>query len=301
MTTRAKSLSLDLGRLLKQKIFDYGVLVKFKLNLTVVFSALFGYLLASGMAFTAIGLMAIVLGGFLVTASANALNQIMEVEYDKLMKRTKDRPLAANRMHPSEAFLVAGITGVGGLLILWYFFNPLTALLGAISLISYAFLYTPLKRMSTIAVFVGAIPGALPPAIGWVAYTGTFGLEAHLLFSIQFLWQFPHFWAIGWLGYDDYKKAGFKLLPVDIDGRNIETARQIIIYIVGLIGVGFLPYLFGVVGEIALVVTTVLGVYFLIQGFRLYKNLDNPSALKVMYGSLFYLPLVQIVMVLDKL
>lgn len=300
MSTAVKSFSQDFLRSLQQKAKDYAVLVKVTLNLTVVFSAVFGYLLASGMNFTGVGVVAIMMGGFLVTSSANALNQIFEKDYDRLMKRTANRPLATGRMHPSEAFLIAGISGVAGLLILWYFFNPTTALLGAISLISYAFIYTPLKRYSTVAVFVGAIPGALPPAIGWVAFTGSITMEAHMLFAIQFLWQFPHFWAIGWLGYEDYKKAGFKLLRIDIDGRNRQTAMQIIVYIVGLMFVAVMPFIMGLTGKIALVVSLVLGMYFLYQAVVLYKKCDNPSALKVMYASLFYLPLMQIIMIIDK-
>jgi len=288
MNTAVKSFSQDFLRSLIQKAKDYAVLVKVTLNLTVVFSALFGYLLASGMSFTGVGVFAIMMGGFLVSSSANALNQIFEKDYDRLMKRTANRPLATGRMHPSEAFLVAGISGVSGLLILWYFFNPTAALLGAIS-------------FSTIAVLVGAIPGALPPAIGWVAFTGTMSIEAHMLFAIQFMWQFPHFWAIGWLGYEDYKKAGFKLLRIDIDGRNRKTAMQIIVYIIGLMFVAVMPYIMGLTGTIALIASIILGVYFLYHAVILYKKCDNPSALKVMYASIIYLPLMQIIMVIDKI
>ncbi|MCL4109556.1 UNVERIFIED_CONTAM: hypothetical protein GTU68_061703 [Idotea baltica] len=243
----------------------------------------------------------IALGGFLVTASANTINQLLEIDYDKQMKRTANRPLATGRMSITEAVLIAGVHGIVGLLILWLVFNPLTALLGAISLISYAFIYTPLKRISPISVFVGAIPGALPLAIGWVAATGELNFIAYTLFAIQFLWQFPHFWAIGWLGYDDYKKAGFKLLPTDYDGRNVNTAIQVVLYTIAMVAVGCIPYAIGLSGVIYLTANLVLGAFFVYRGLQLYWYCNNDYALKVMYASLFYLPITQILMYIDKL
>ncbi len=291
--------SLQLKSLIVQKWKDYEQLVKLRLNLTVVFSAVIGFGMGAVVENWYMALL-LAIGGFLVTASANTINQLLEIDYDKQMKRTANRPLATGRMSITEAVLIAGLHGLGGLLILWLVFNPLTALLGAISLISYAFIYTPLKRISPISVFVGAIPGALPLAIGWVAATGELNFVAYTLFAIQFLWQFPHFWAIGWLGYDDYKKAGFKLLPTEYDGRNINTAIQIILYTLAMVLVGCLPYMIGLCGGIYLAGNIILGVFFLYRGFQLYWHCNNEYALKVMYASLFYLPITQILMYVDK-
>lgn len=300
MISSTRNEASGVWQLIKSKIDDYNMLIKFRLNLTVVFSAVFGYLLATGLSFDWFTLFVLSAGGFLVTAAANAINQIFEKDYDKLMKRTANRPLATDRMSVTEAILVAGITAALGTFLLGYYINPLAGWIGAISLISYAFIYTPLKRMSTIAVLVGAIPGALPPVIGWVAATGSLGVETMILFAIQFLWQFPHFWAIGWLGYEDYKKAGFKLLPIDVDGRNKKTAIYINLYIVGLITVSVLPYLWNITGAIALTVSIIMGMFFLYNGIILFKKCDDKSALRVMFASLLYLPIVQIVMILDK-
>ncbi|MCL4129573.1 UNVERIFIED_CONTAM: hypothetical protein GTU68_033452 [Idotea baltica] len=286
---------------LAAKARAYGQLAKVRLNLTVVFSSVFGYLLAAGSAFEW-GLMFLLgLGGFLVTASANSINQLLEFEYDRLMKRTKIRPLCTNELSKAEAILFAGITGIAGLSIIAFYFNSLAACAAAISLFSYAFVYTPLKRFSPAAVFVGAIPGALPPVIGWLAFTNQMGFEAYVLFAIQFLWQFPHFWAIGWIGYDDYKKAGFKLLPTSYDGRNRSTATQIIIYIIALIPASIVPFYLGMVGYWALAAALLLGVFFLYKGAILFKNCDRQSAFNLMIASIIYLPLLQIIMLIDKL
>lgn len=298
-----KTQSLDINSLVKAKLQDYEQLIKFRLNLTVVFSAAFGYMMAVGSAVDFIALLMLSVGGFLVTSSANAINQIIEKDYDKQMKRTAQRPLATDRMDLTEAVLIAGLSGIFGIIILWYFLNPLTALLGAISLIAYAFVYTPLKRYSTLAVFVGAIPGALPVLIGWIGATGSEGMNiiAFSLFSLQFLWQFPHFWSIGWLGYDDYKNAGFKLLPTKVDGRNRNTAMQVIIYTVAMILVSVLPFVFQLSGAVYLAVALVLGLFFLYRGIQLFVKCDNKAAKNVMFASLIYLPVVQIIMVLDKI
>ncbi len=286
--------------LLKAKLKDYGVLMKFKLNLTVVFTALMGFLFATGMSFDWSSMLLLALGGFLVTGSSNTINQILEKDFDKLMKRTKDRPLAARRMGVPEAVLLAGVTGVAGLGILAIAFNPLSAFIGALALLSYAFIYTPLKRFSPIAVFVGAIPGALPPVIGWVAATGEIGMIGYMLFSIQFLWQFPHFWAIGWIGYDDYRKAGYKLLPT-ADGKGKRTAFHIIVYTVFLTMVSLLPYFFGAVGMLSMIVFLLGGLMMLYYGVKLFREATDKAALKVMFASIVYLPIVQIFMVLDKI
>ncbi|MGB1204639.1 MAG: heme o synthase [Chitinophagales bacterium] len=281
------------------KLKDYAILVKVRLNLTVVFSSAMGYLLAVGADDFLLSLIFLSIAGFCVTSSANALNQIIEKDYDKLMKRTANRPLATGRMGITEALLVAGILGVGGILLLWYMFNDLAALIGAVSLLSYAFIYTPLKRIHPIAVFVGAIPGALPPMIGWVAATGVMSIEAYTLFAIQFLWQFPHFWAIAWLGADEYAKAGYKLQPVS-ETRSQKATIHIIVYILFLIIVTLTPVLFQMLSIYFTGVALLLGVFFLYYGINLFKKCDNKAALHLMLASVIYLPLLQILMVVDR-
>lgn len=283
----------------KNKWSDYSILMKYRLNLTVVFSSVVGYVLAVGSGATFLDLFLLGLSGFLITGSANAINQILEKEYDKLMKRTKNRPLAAGRMNVPEAALVAGLTGVIGVGILGYAFNELAALIGALSLLIYAFVYTPLKRISPIAVFAGAIPGALPPLIGWVAATSILGYEAWVLFAIQFLWQFPHFWAIGWLGAEEYKKAGYKLMPSE-KGRSKETAIWSILYIVVLLPVSILPILLNMVTWVSGAVAIIGGLGFLYAGIRLYQQCTEKAALHLMLASITYLPIVQLTMALDK-
>ncbi|MGB0838990.1 MAG: heme o synthase [Chitinophagales bacterium] len=285
---------------LKAKIQDYLILVKFRLNFTVVFSSAIGYLLAAGTAFDLWSLLILSLGGFLVTSSANAINQVLEKDYDKLMPRTQNRPLATGRMTVGEGVLIAGLTGIGGLLLLGWYFSSLVALIAAVSLISYGFVYTPLKRISPIAVFVGAIPGALPPMIGWVAVSGVITFEAYVLFAIQFLWQFPHFWAIGWLGADAYKNAGYKLVPTP-ETKNPYTAFQAVIYILALILVSIIPSLIGIVGYTSIVAGIILGGMFLAAGINLVRKCDNKAALQLMFASIIYLVLLQVVMVIDRM
>ena len=194
------------------KVRDYILLVKLRLSLVVVVSSILGYMVVANGNGNWVDLLLLAAGGFLVTSAANALNQVLEKDFDILMTRTANRPVATGRMKASEAVMFAGLSCLLGIVVLATF-NPLTALLGMLSLIIYAFVYTPLKRYSTLAVAVGAIPGALPVMIGATAFSGTLTLFAFCLFAIQFLWQFPHFWSIGYLGFDDYKKAGYKLLP----------------------------------------------------------------------------------------
>jgi len=281
------------------KLQDYSMLVKTRLNLTVVFSAIIGALLAFKLDFAYLQLFFLGVGGFLVTGSANAINQIIEKNHDRRMKRTANRPLATGRMSETEAVLIAGISGVIGLLILGYCFNALAALIGAISLFSYAFIYTPLKRVGPVAVFVGAIPGALPPVIGWVAATGTLGFEAYVLFGIQFLWQFPHFWAIGWLGDKDYRKAGFKMSP-KLGGQSKYMAFQIVVYTAFLIVVSLMPVVFGMVSIYFVPAALILGAMLLYTGIQLFLQCNNKAALKVMLASVIYLPLLQIALVVSR-
>jgi heme o synthase len=216
------------------------------------------------------------------------------------MNRTANRPLAAGRMSSSEAVLAAGLMSLVGLILL-AMFNPLTVFLGSLSLISYAFIYTPLKRVSPIAVLIGAIPGALPAMIGSVAATGTLTPLAIALFSIQFLWQFPHFWAIAWLGDEDYKKAGFNLLP-SREGKLDETVGwNAFVYAAFLLPVGYAPFALGFTGIVSAVVLVILGVAFAYYAFRLYKDCTREAARGLMFCSFFYLPIAQIALMLDKL
>jgi len=191
----------------------YAEFFKLRLSMLVVFSAVLGFFIAAGSDFSWSLLLFLVVGGFLVTGSSNGFNQIIEKDLDILMERTKGRPLPTGRMNALEGYIVASISGAAGIAILWYGLNPLSGILGALALFIYVMLYTPMKRISPFAVFVGAFPGAIPPMLGWVAFNGSFGLEAGILFAIQFIWQFPHFWAIAWKADEDYSRAGFKLLP----------------------------------------------------------------------------------------
>ena len=222
------------------------------------------------------------------------------------MTRTQGRPLPANKIKVVEANWVAAISGLAGFFLLVKFTNPLTVVLSLVSLILYSFVYTPLKRKGPIAVFVGAIPGALPPLLGWIAATGVFGYEALLLFGIQFIWQFPHFWAIAWVSHEDYQKAGFKLLP-SAGKQDVHTAIQIMIYTLFLLPLGLLPAKFGITGINSALVVTTCGVLFLAQTFLLMRDClvkgerARKSALRIMFGSFVYLPVVQIAFIIDKI
>jgi protoheme IX farnesyltransferase len=283
---------------LKQKLRDYSQLTKMRLATLVVFSAAMAFMTAPGeVDFVKMGWL--VLGGFLVTGSANGFNQVMERELDKLMDRTKSRPLPSIRMGVNEALLVCIITGVVGVFILWYYTNLASAILGLLAILLYTLVYTPMKRKSPIAVFIGAIPGAIPPLLGWIAATGNFNTAALLLFAIQFLWQFPHFWAIAWVMDDDYKKAGFNLLPTG--KRDKGSAMQTVLYTISLVPVAVMPWVFGVSGWLSLILMLAVTFYFLFQAIQLYKDCSIESARKLMYGSFFYLPVVQIAMVIDKI
>jgi heme o synthase len=278
-------------------VFD---LTKFRLSFLVVFSGAVGYLLGLRGEFIWIQFFIFCLGSFLITASANTINQIIEIESDKLMSRTQNRPLPSGRLNVFEASVFAFVSLAVGFSIVYLFINPLTAYLGLLSLVLYAFAYTPLKKITPWAVFVGAFPGALPPLIGWVAATGDLSIYAFIIFGIQFIWQFPHFWAIAWVLDDDYKKAGIKLLPSG-GGKDLNTAFQIMIYTLFLIPFGLLPSNFGMTGNISAVVVTTSGVLFLAQTFYLMKDGSKKSAMKIMFGSFLYLPIVQIAMLLDKI
>jgi protoheme IX farnesyltransferase len=283
------------------KAKDYYQLIKFTLSFTVVFSCVVCYLLAPNVKVFDWGMIAILfLAGMLVTGSANAINQAVEKDTDAMMKRTGSRPVAAGRMSQQEAYTFAVIAGVVGVGMMWQFFNLSSALLSALSLFLYAFIYTPLKKINSIAVLVGALPGALPCLIGWVAGNDDFSLGGWIYFGIQFLWQFPHFWAIAWVAHEDYSKAGFKLLPAD-KGPTKFTAIQGIMYSVLMIPVGILPYYFGYTGMISAIVVMMCNVFMVVQSIRLYQQMDVKSARRVMFSSYIYLPIVLLALLADKI
>ncbi len=283
------------------RVKAYVQLVKPRLTLLVVFSAIFGYMMAPNV--VGINLwtvLALGLGGFLITGASNTLNQVIEAEYDRLMTRTQNRPMAKKVISPLEGVIFALVCGSAGITLLGVVFEGLVpALLGVIALLLYAFVYTPLKRVNSIAVFVGAFPGAMPPLIGWAAATGTLSTEALVLFLMQFLWQFPHFWAIAWVLEDDYKKAGFKMLPSNA-GRSGFTASIILVYTLLLVPVVILPLAVGMSGWITTVVLGLAGAGFSIQALILLQTRTIKSASRLMFGSFIYLPIVQIAMLIDK-
>ena len=275
----------------------YIELLKLKLTLAVVFSGVFGYCLAAD--HTSWWKVAIfVIASISITGAANIINQIIERESDKLMKRTSVRPLPTDRLSVREAAVFAFILFSFACLLYVEVFNIRAAALAVLSLLLYGFVYTPLKRKGQVAVFVGALPGAFPPMIGWVAATNHFGWEPGILFAIQFFWQFPHFWAIGWLAFDEYKKAGIQMMPGD--GKTTKTAFRIMMYTLFLIPIGWLPYALGMTGIHSALVAMIGGILFLAQTFYLMRTCTDKAALQMMFGSLLYLPVVQIVYLLDK-
>jgi protoheme IX farnesyltransferase len=286
---------------LASKLRDYMMLVKFSLSFMVVFSAVISYLLAPKIiGFNAKMILLLFVGGFLVTGSANTINQVVEKDTDALMKRTAKRPLASGRMSVTEGWTFAVIAGVLGVFILWYFFNPLAAGLAAFSLFLYAFIYTPLKKVNSISVLVGAVPGALPCLIGWAAGNDALSAGGWALFAIQFFWQFPHFWAIAWIAHKDYSGAGFKLLP-SVEGPTKYSAIQSIIYSLLLIPVGLLPYVFGVSGLVSAVIVFIANLLMVWQSVRLYRQMELKAARRVMFSSYIYLPVVLLALLGDKL
>lgn len=284
-----------------QSIKDFVALVKFRLTFTVVFSSIIAYLIAVSGTIVWLNVIILALGGFFVTAAANTLNQVLEKEYDKLMKRTADRPLAAGRMKTSEAVLLAGFMSLIGISLL-ALFNPWTAFLGTFSLVSYAFIYTPMKRVSPAAITLGAIPGALPTLIGVVAAQGELGWLGLILFGIQFCWQFPHFWSIGFLGYEDYSKAGFKFIP-EVDGHldSKKMGRQSLGFAMALIPLGLLPFLLGQTGIISAIIVTLLGITYSYFSWSFLKKAERKTALQLMFFSFGYIPFSLLLFWGDKL
>ncbi len=299
MNNVATGVSNSASFALASKVKDYFQLIKFTLSFTVVFSCVVCYLLTPNIEFSLLSVLLLFLAGMLITGSANAINQIVEKDTDALMRRTAGRPLASGRMNVNEAWIFSVITGVAGVLLMWYYFNLLSALLGLFSLFLYAFIYTPLKKINSISVLVGAFPGALPCLIGWVAGTGKLGAGGIVLFSMQFLWQFPHFWAIAWVAHKDYEKAGFKLLP-GIEGPTKFTALQSIIYSMLMIPVGMLPFYFHISGSISLWILLACNLTMVYLSVRLFIQMNAQAARRVMFGSYFYLAVVFLSLLFDK-
>lgn len=281
-------------------ITDFLQLTKFRLAISVVFSSLAGYLLAADKIETQV-LLGLFFGGFSMVGASNAFNQLIEKNKDSLMLRTQNRPLPGGRMSNITAFTIATVLAFLGILILQYI-NYKTALFGVLSVFLYACIYTPLKSVTSLAVFVGAFPGAIPFMLGWVAATGSFGIEPGILFMIQFFWQFPHFWAIGWMVDDEYKKAGFKMLPTGSPDKT--TAFLIVFYSLWTIIISILPYTrysgdlnLSIQAAIALIL---IGGYFLYFAFKLMHQKTKKAARNLMYASIVYISFLQIIYVLDK-
>lgn len=285
---------------LLRRLYLYGLLMKFKLSLTVVFSSVMAYLFCVDK-INLLSTFCLAISGFCITASANIFNQIIERELDKLMTRTQNRPLPQNHLTLMEAYLLAGILGVMGIGLLSVYFNMLSGILGALALLSYAFIYTPMKQLSPISVFIGAIPGAMPLIIGSVAATNAITPKGLIFFAIQFLWQLPHFWSIAWLLDSDYKKAGFRLLPTPDGEKSRSAAVQCIPYLLILVVISSLPYMLGYAGVISLLVGVGFSLFYLMRGFDFVIHIDDAAAKKLMFTSFAYIPIVLLGYVLDKI
>ncbi|MES1220194.1 MAG: heme o synthase [Bacteroidota bacterium] len=283
-----------------KKIKDYLQLIKPSLSIMVVFSSVISYLLVPGVELNWIMILLLFAGGMLVTGSANAINQVVEKDTDAVMKRTAKRPVAAGRMSAEEGWGFAILTGAAGVFILGYYFNWMAAGLAAFSLFLYAFIYTPLKKVSAIAVLIGAFPGALPCLIGWAAGDDKLSAGGWVLFALQFLWQFPHFWAIAWIAHQDYTTAGFKLLPAE-KGPTKYTAIQTIMYSLLLIPVGVIPYFIHMSGLVSLIIVLLANLFMVGRCVNLYRKMNAQAARKVMFGSYIYLPVVLLALLADKI
>ena len=289
--------------------------MKFTLSFTVVFTCVICYQIAPNIiVFDWWNILILTFAGLCITGSANAINQAVEKDTDAQMKRTANRPVASGRMSQQTAYAFAIIAGIVGVGLMAYQFNTLSAVLSALSLFLYAFIYTPLKKINSIAVLVGAFPGAIPCLIGWVAATNEISPIAsfivdgktysnaggYALFLIQFLWQFPHFWAIAWVSHTDYSKVGFKLLPAD-KGPTKFTALQAVMYAVLMVPIGFLPNYFKITGEWSMWVVLVANIFMVVQCVRLYQNMGVPAARRVMFSSYIYLPIVYLALMANKI
>jgi len=298
---REESIKAKWHMLLLARIKDYAQLLKPNLSIMVVFSSVVGYLMAPGISFSWKEVIILFLGGLLVTGGANTINQIIERHSDAFMRRTMNRPMPDGRMSHVEAWIFAVVCGATGVSLLAYFFNPLAGLLSLISLLLYAFAYTPMKKVHPIAVLIGAIPGALPPLIGWTAATGSLeGVGGWVLFLIQFFWQFPHFWAIAWVGFDDYEKAGIRMLPSK-EGKTRFTGLQCMFYSLVLIPMAVIPRAIGLTGNIGMWVCMACGVLYFAASLVFYLRNDFKSAKRVMFSSFIYLPIVLLALLFDKM
>lgn len=289
---------------LVSKVRDYAIMMKPNLSFMIAFSSIIGYLMAPGVHFVWSDVIMLFIGGMLVTNGSNIINQIIERRSDREMKRTRLRPLPDGRMGVQEAWIVTLISAVAGIAVLWIYFNPITGILSFISLLLYGFAYTPMKKIHSVATFIGALPGALPPLIGWVAATGSLfagtDLMGWILFMVQFFWQFPHFWAIAWLGYEEYLKAGINMLPSRA-GKTPFTGLQCMFYALPLIPIGMLPHFMQIVGWWGTFFAVGFGVFFTVMAINFYLKSDNASAKKLLYSSFLYLPGVLLSFAIDKL
>jgi protoheme IX farnesyltransferase len=285
---------------ISQGVRDFGLLVKFRLTLLVLYSALMSYAIVARGDVAWAALIVLALGGFCVTAAANTLNQVLERDYDRLMPRTANRPVATGRWSVSKAVLWAGLLALLGISLLTLF-NPLTGFLGTLSLISYAFVYTPLKRLTPLAVLVGAVPGALPLIIGAVALEQVITPAALLLFALQFLWQFPHFWAVAWLADDDYKRAGYYLLPSRSGERDATVGLWSLAFCGLLVVTTAIGYAVGFTGALATAGLMALHLFFAWRCFELYRTCSRQAARRQMFASFLHLPLALIVILIDKI
>lgn len=282
---------------ISKKIKSYLVFTKFRLSFSVILSALSGYLFAGGTDFLIIS--ELLIGGLLVTAASNGSNQIWERQLDSLMNRTSKRPLPTGEMTLKEGYMVVAVTLSVGLILLLDI-NLASALLGLAAYVSYVFIYTPSKRITPWAVFIGAFPGAIPPMLGYIAHTNDFDLQSGVLFFIQFMWQFPHFWAIAWVVYDDYKSGGFSLLPSKT-GRSKESAFQIVVYSLAMIPFSLLPWILGWTGTATLIIATIASAIFFLYAYRLFITCELKDAKKLMFASFVYLPIIQFLYVFDRI
>ncbi len=289
-----------------ERFRDYNQLLKPNLSGMVVFSSVIGYLMAPGVVFSWLDfslwqrVITLFIGGMMVTGSANTINQILERDSDRLMNRTRLRPLPDGRMGDTEAWIFAVVLGLLGTALLSYYFNLLAGILSLISLLLYAFAYTPMKKIHPVAVLIGAVPGALPPLIGWVAGTGALTVGGWILFTLQFFWQFPHFWAIAWVAFDDYNKAGIRMLPTR-EKETRFTGVQCMLYSLVLIPMATLPHLVGLIGNAGMWVCLLAGIMYFAASVAFYVKNDHKSARRVMFASFIYLPTILLALVFDKI
>lgn len=297
---RAETSIARVPAIVKGRVKDYSLLLKPNLSGMVVFSSVIGYLMAPGIAFQWLPVIQLFIGGMLVTGAANTLNQIIEKDIDSLMHRTRERPLPTGRMMPIEALLLAIGAGLAGSLLIAVTFNPLAGLLSLTSLCLYAFAYTPMKRVHPISVFIGAIPGAMPPLIGWAAATGELSYGGWVLFLVQFFWQFPHYWAIAWVCFEDYARAGLRMLPSH-EGKTRFTGLQCMFYSIVLIPLVAVPYAMNMTGSIGMYVSMICGALYFAASIVFFLKNDHKSAKRVMYASFIYLPVTLLALYFDKI